>query len=270
MKRSFSTRSYNDLLEMIENKMGDEMKTASLQDRDNDASSAEFGSGNPESSHYSEFSGSNVPKNLLCALADETFARRSSFMSQGKLSVGDSVDEPLIDIEREKTKMESFECYILVSVLTATASFSTLQDFTPLDDNGASMYCQVLLIITQIIAGLSTICGLYATVVFSLTVLYAKSAIGLNRDATYSYFLKETGMARVRGFRAFSISLLAFAVEAALVTFLRLPAFARFPVLFVTVGILRLLGNDWLLIVDKAGVIYTGVIPDEVVKDKTE
>jgi hypothetical protein len=152
--------------------------------------------------------------------------------------------------------------------LTATASFSTLQDFTPLEDLTPSLVEKVLMVITQIAAGLSTICGLYATVVFSLTVLYAKSAIGLNRDATYTYFLKETGM-RVRGFQAFSASLLTFALEAGLVTFLRLPNIARYPAVLVIAVLIRNLCNDWLLIVDTAKVIYTGNIPNKKEKGKT-
>lgn len=267
MKRSLTTRSYNDLLQMIQTKMEDEQKASSLHSGEKDANFDDSWPSDQDQSQFADLSASNIPKNLLCALADESFARCSSFMGQSgdKLSIGPDVEA--IDIERKKTKMESFDCYILVSVLTATASFSTLQDFTRLDDSGKSFYCQVLLVITQIAAGLSTICGLYATVVFSLTVLYAKSALGLNRDATYTYFLKETGMVRVRGFRAFSTSLLAFALEAALVTFLRVPAFARFPVLIVIVVLLRFLGNDWLLIVDTASAIYTGNIPKEETKE---
>ena len=168
---------------------------------------------------------------------------------------------PPMDLEREKTKMESFDCYILVSVLTATASFSTLQAFEPLDDVRDSWINHSLLILTQISAGMSTICGLYATVVFSLTVLYAKSAIGMNRDHMYQYFLKQTAVVRVRGFRAFSASLLSFALEAGLVTFLRIPAIARLPVLVCVMALLHYICRDWQLIVETATVIYTGKIP---------
>lgn len=167
-----------------------------------------------------------------------------------------------LDLEREKTKMESFDCYILVSVLTATSSFSTLQSFELLADTENSTVYYILLIATQLASGVSTICGLYATIVFSLTVLYAKSAIGLGKDHIYQYFMKETASVRVRGFQAFSASLLAFALEAGLVTFLRVPAVARAPVLLLVSCLLHFLCRDWQCIVDTATVIYTGKIPN--------
>lgn len=300
MKRSAKTSSYNDLRKLIDRKLEEEQKSFRSENRKNSfpggrcipihnastlilhemkrrsvatrnfneeeksgaldtESHSETITDPDDETNYSNISASDFPRSLLAALSDESFARRSSFMSQGRLTVGSNLDG--LVLEREKTKIESFDCYILVSVLTATASFSTLQDFTPLDSASTNVFCSILLVATQMAAGVSTICGLYATVVFSLTVLYAKSAIGLHKDQIYTYFLKETGMVRVRGFKAFSVSLLAFALEAGLVTFLRLPGLARFPVAIVIAILIRNLCNDWLRIVDVAKVIYTGEIP---------
>jgi hypothetical protein len=288
---SARSRSYNDLLKLVEIQIeelrhggdaaapaapegidtgsGSDRESVVVKETDDDDSDDDDDDDDDSSSSCSDFSTSDIPKSLLAALTNETFARRSSFMSKGTQPEVSRGNEVALNLEREKTKMESFDCYVLVSVLTATASFSTLQDFTPLEDLTPSLVEKVLMVITQIAAGLSTICGLYATVVFSLTVLYAKSAIGLNRDATYTYFLKETGMVRVRGFQAFSASLLTFALEAGLVTFLRLPNIARYPAVLVIAVLIRNLCNDWLLIVDTAKVIYTGNIPNKKEKGKT-
>ena len=223
------------------------------------SSSGEAENGHGNSSMASDVLGdSNVPR---VEVAENHQNQRRSQHRIDHTQTDDTAPPPPMDMEREKTKMESFDCYILVSVLTATASFSTLQGFEPLEDVHDCWINRPLLILTQISAGFSTICGLYATVVFSLTVLYAKSAIGMNRDHMYLYFMQKTASVRVRGFRAFSASLLSFALEAGLVTFLRIPAIARLPVLVCVIALLHFICSDWQLIVETATVIYTGTIP---------
>ena len=122
---------------------------------------------------------------------------------------------PPMDLEREKTRLESLESYVLVSILTASASFSVLESTTAADSvwSTAIVYC----------AGLSAICGLHATVVFSLCVLYGKTALGRHADAAYSRFLESVAPQRVRGFTSFSASLLLFVVETALLLIQQAP-----------------------------------------------
>lgn len=165
-----------------------------------------------------------------------------------------------LDLERERSKMESFESYVLISVLTATASFSTLQELVPHKGIGSMSTLNVLV---QLSAGISTLCGLYATVIFSLTVLYAKAAIGLNRDKIYKYFLQQTTTIRIRGFRAFSMSVICFAVEACLLTLLSVPKEIRSLTSVMVVGLLLFICSDWLCIIDTANAIYVGEVPQQ-------
>ena len=79
--------------------------------------------------------------------------------------------EPL---ERQLIRLEGLEPYVLVSVLTATASYSTItsEDFIVdgvIDWTGAGLLASAL--------G-STLCGLYSTIIFSLSILYGKTALG--------------------------------------------------------------------------------------------
>lgn len=75
-----------------------------------------------------------------------------------------------IDLDREIAHMESYDSYVLVSVLTATISFTTLLSFGLQTDLQHLRRLQALKFLLQIVASLSTLCGLYATVVFSLTI----------------------------------------------------------------------------------------------------
>ena len=81
--------------------------------------------------------------------------------------------EPL---ERQLIRLEGLEPYVLVSVLTATASYSTItsEEFITdgvIDWTGAGLLASAL--------G-STLCGLYSTIIFSLSILYGKTALGAN------------------------------------------------------------------------------------------
>ena len=89
--------------------------------------------------------------------------------------------EPL---ERQLIRLEGLEPYVLVSVLTATASYSTItsEEFIVdgvVDWTGAGLLASAL--------G-STLCGLYSTIIFSLSILYGKTALGeLNPNCLLAY-----------------------------------------------------------------------------------
>ena len=145
-------------------------------------------------------------------------------------------------------------------------SFGALLGFTPSSATKAILHIQTaaskfvyrnLCMAIQIVAGLSAICGLYAAIIFSLTILYGKSALGAERDIEYDQFIRSTARARVHGFRCFTLSLGLFALEAMLVlmerTFFRVCAV---PVLGLSSFILLKLYKDWKLLFDNAEIIY--------------
>ena len=98
----------------------------------------------------------------------------------------------------------------------------------------------------QIASGMSALCGLYATVIFSLTILYGKSALGAERDREYDKFLRRTVRSRVNGARCFTLSLALFALTTVLVliekTFL---CGSSLPVSLAAFTILYRLYKDW-------------------------
>jgi hypothetical protein len=145
------------------------------------------------------------------------------------------------DFFRQSTRLASMDNYVLVSTLTASMSFGALLGFTPSAASKALVHIQSpsvwllyksVTLAIQVISGLSTMCGLYATIIFSLTILYGKSALGAERDIEYDVFLRKTTRARQNGFRAFTLSLGLFCLDALLLLvervffrFWSLPAF---------------------------------------------
>lgn len=139
---------------------------------------------------------SALDRNKDGSIDREEFAQAVN-MLKGQINTGSStaayelIDEmdatlgELEPLERQDMRLGGFEPYILVAVLTAQASFElvgdtdfdwdkilasrTLADF--LTDDWAKFGVLAS-------AGLSTAYGIYATVVFSLTILYGKTALG--------------------------------------------------------------------------------------------
>jgi hypothetical protein len=158
--------------------------------------------------------------------------------------------------------------FLLRSTLTSSMSFGALIGFSRSEavaaaikssTSGAALlglFYDGLCLAIQIISGLSAICGLYATMIFSLTVLYSKSALGAERDREYDRFLRKTVRARVHGFRSFSFSLGLFAVDVLLVlierTFASSCRWLSLPVGFSAAGIILFLYKDWKLLVRTA------------------
>jgi hypothetical protein len=115
--------------------------------------------------------------------------------------VGNSVIEDelhdQLDLSREQIRLESFEGYILVSVLTATSSFGTLEQLPAPEEAGMEAWHATI----QAVSCASALLGMYSCVIFTLIQLYGKTAIGMNRDAMHDYFLNQTGNIRIRGFK---------------------------------------------------------------------
>eukprot|EP00797_Seminavis_robusta_P003781 Sro123_g059730.2 (193) ;mRNA; r:100772-101350 len=70
---------------------------------------------------------------------------------------------------------------------------------------------------------MSIFAGIYATIMFSLCILYGKTALGMQRDRVYDYLLGKTYNVRVRAFQAFLSCLFLFIVENGLIAMERVP-----------------------------------------------
>lgn len=170
------------------------------------------------------------------------------------------------DFRRQIARLESMDSYVLVSTLTSSMSFGALLGFNP--SSASKAFCHIqgptfkfiyhsLCHAIQVVSGLSAIFGLYATIIFSLTILYGKSALGAERDIQYDDFLKSTARARVNGFRCFSFSLGFFSLLTILVLVERVSLRLRsIPALCCASYILFKLYSDWRQLFKSAGSIY--------------
>jgi hypothetical protein len=161
------------------------------------------------------------------------------------------------DFFRQSTRMQAWDEYVLVSILCTSISYGALQTFqlNP-DHEGIFLYEHVLKTMIQVVAGLAVLSGLYSTMVFSLSILYGKTALGLERDPQYDTFLDNTEEIRVTAFRAFSLALAFFASLVVLVLAEDLPLIMHLPVGGIMLVALYVGFRDWKVLVDYATDIY--------------
>ena len=92
--------------------------------------------------------------------------------------------------------------------------------------------------------------------VFSLSILYGKTALGLERDPQYDAFLDDTQDIRDTAFLAFSLALAFFAISVVLVLAEDLPLVMHLPMGGIMLGALYIGFRDWKVLVDHATDIY--------------
>lgn len=164
--------------------------------------------------------------------------------------------EPL---ERQLIRLEGFDPYVLISVLASTATYATMtSDQCNIVVDGAIDYTAMGLYICCL--G-STLCGLYSTIVFSLSILYGKTALGMDREESYFYFLDQTGDKRFRGFQTFTASLLFFACSILLLACDKLPMKYLPYGLLASAGLVAFGFKEWSDFTKAALPIFTNVIP---------
>lgn len=161
------------------------------------------------------------------------------------------------DFFRQSTRIQAWDEYVLVSILCTSISYGALQTFqlNP-DHEGIFLYESVLKTTIQIVAGMAVLSGLYSTMVFSLSILYGRTALGLERDPQYDSFLENTQDIRDAAFKAFSMSLAFFAILVVLVLAEDLPLVMHLPIGGIMLGALYVGFRDWKILVDYATDIY--------------
>jgi Ca2+-binding EF-hand superfamily protein len=182
---------------------------------------------------------------------------------------GESIEEieetlaQLEPLERQSFRLDGFDPYILVSVLTAGTSFDVIKGYNVKWDTtvAKSTLAQVtqedwFMMVLLNTGAASTLCGAYAFVTFSLTVLYGKTALGLDKDDAYFEFLDSTGLQRYRAFQAFSASLSLFCVLVFLELFQKTPGVFRIPIGIVFLVFLYFGRKEYDYIIESAGPIF--------------
>mmetsp|Transcript_550 Transcript_550/g.1361 ORF Transcript_550/g.1361 Transcript_550/m.1361 type:complete len:197 (-) Transcript_550:289-879(-) len=117
-------------------------------------------------------------------------------------------NDELFGEEGAEPLMDSFDSYIVVSVLTATASFAAMFEASP-DDKIYDQFPSVHTI-WMATCSLCSLSGIYATVVFSFSSTYGHTAVGTGRVHIYEAFLESTAEYRRRAFNMYLLSLWSF------------------------------------------------------------
>ena len=163
------------------------------------------------------------------------------------------------DYFRQATRLEAWDSYVLVSVLCTSISYNALQYFTiDKSHEGIFIYDHVLIWLIHLVAGSAVLSGLYSTMVFSLSILYGKTALGMERDPQFDSFMQKSAAIRVKGFRAFSATLGLFGFLVVLMLTEDLPSLGGFPLGSLMLAALLFGFKDWKSLVDNAGGIFLG------------
>lgn len=167
--------------------------------------------------------------------------------------------EELAPLERHMLRMEGLDPYVLVSVLTSTASYNTVCGID-LFPNG---YFDIMSTILLASSTASAICGIYSTTVFSMSVLYGKTALGLDKEDLYYKFMESTRENRIRGYKAFSASLLLFLVNIFLIAIDKLPEPAQGPAAVIALATTFFSINEFISITSSASPMFQDLLPKD-------
>lgn len=187
------------------------------------------------------------------SMISSSSTRRSyrSTLRQSNASLGSEGEALGFGDQGVEHRMDSFDSYIVVSVLTATASFAALFELNP-DGTRIAYYHDL----EVVVCSLCTLLGIYATVVFSYSSTYGRTAVGTGRIQLYETFLEDTGPLRERAFKAYRWSLYMFMLLLILTAGARIVDRLQLPFVVILLGISALSYKDWKTITVAAGPIF--------------
>ena len=94
-----------------------------------------------------------------------------------------------------------------------------------------------------------------------MCVLYGKTALGLDREDVYYKFMESTRDNRIRGYKAFSLSLLLFLVDIFLISIDKLPEHAQGPAAIIAFATTFFGCNEFIHITKSASPMFQDMIP---------
>lgn len=150
----------------------------------------------------------------------------NTVLPRSKGELHDEFDEmESCELDRVALRLDGFEMYSFLASLISGFSYGCLNDFDPragLREKLDERYCDALSLLFSLSMVFSIFSGLYATCIFALCSLYSKTALAEHKDGRMRAFLRDTAQFRTRGFRAFIVSLITFALNVVLILFVRL------------------------------------------------
>ena len=185
----------------------------------------------------------------------KTPIRSEFFLSQPEQEIDFHGLDELAPLERKMLRMEGFEPYVLVSVLASSSSYATIGGIQ-LFPGGHFDPISALLLASSTISAAS---GVYATAIFSMSILYGKTALGMGKEELYHSFMETTKQNRFRGYKAFSMSLAAFMGDIFLGSIHTLPEPVQGGAAIVAAGLMAFCGSEFSYITKAAHPLFSNV-----------
>ena len=190
----------------------------------------------------------------------------------GRISVDtyDDVD-PDDGLDRKMVRLDGLEVYAVVSAVTAGTLVAVFDSYHPgdiVDLVSEGRYLDVFMSGVFLFTGaIGIVCGLHCIFVFSLITMYARTALGMDRDDALEEFFGTTGLQRYHGFQTFVGSLYALMCELIVVITAKISSnsVVHLVALAVATRLMYYVWVDTQTIMEKAGVIFAP--PKEVEED---
>ena len=196
----------------------------------------------------------------------------------GRLSIDSSAYDYDVDpddgLDRKMVRLDGLEVYAVVSAVTAGTLVAVFDSYHPgdiVDLVSEGRYLDVFMSCVFLFTGaIGIVCGLHCIFVFSLITMYARTALGMDRDDALEEFFGTTGLQRYHGFQTFVGSLYALMCELIVVITAKISSnsVVHLVALVVATRLMYYVWVDTQTIMEKAGVIFTP--PKEVEEDLEE
>ena len=134
---------------------------------------------------------------------------------------------PKLDLDRVAFRLEGMEIYSLVMALFMGAALTLLgatnikiHPWKEMKESKSKLAESIASCLFYVFCTYAVISSGFTTILFTLTSLYCKTAVGMGTDDRYLAFLDATGMIRFFGFNAFMRSITTFCISFIFSTFL--------------------------------------------------
>ena len=129
--------------------------------------------------------------------------------------------ETVFNLNRARIRLEGLSSYGLITSLLMNATLAlfgmTRKKVITKEDNNVDRTAKTIFLF---LVSVSIIAGFYTTIVFTLLVLYSKTALGMAKDTAFLEFFSQTANVRQTGFFSFIVSLVSFTVSFCLSIFI--------------------------------------------------
>ncbi len=176
------------------------------------------------------------------------------------LGAGDTAAASCPDLNRVKIRLEGLSAYGVISILLMNCALalycSVPKKIQSVNESHYNRGENIITILFTAFSILSIISGFNTAIIFSLTNLYSKTALGLAKDSAFVEFISSTARVRAFGFQSMIVSLMSLKVSFAFSAYLYFKGKFRY-IISGFAGMISFLSMFfWLGVINKASFIF--------------